>query len=207
MRFATSLVYQNLFKDHPYERPIYGKEEVIQTATVDQVLEFHRKYFVPANAALAVVGDIDTAELKKKIQAAFRDLQNNGFQPTAFERVRPLRKSVEIVQEMDVNVGYLVIGTNGPDYNHQDQYAVDVLTEVLGRGIVPVLSYPLRGRRKLAETIAMSYGAYMYGGMITIYLTMEPGRMKAAKRETLNFLKRTRNLNFSKSDYPGEQRF
>ena len=29
IKYATSLVYENLFKGHPYQRPIYGKKEII----------------------------------------------------------------------------------------------------------------------------------------------------------------------------------
>ena len=192
IKYATALVYQNLFQNHPYERPIYGKEEIIQAATVQKLQEFYDKYFVPANCALAIVGDFDMDTMQEKIQTIFGQLENKGFVPQEFENVIPIKKDIEIEHEMDVNTGYLVIGKMGPDYNSENQYAVDVLVEVLGRGIVPMLNQPLRGRRELVETISMGFGAYKYGGVIQIYLTLEPKKIKAAKREALRFLKNTR---------------
>lgn len=207
IKYGTALVYQNLFQNHPYEKPIYGKEEIIQAATVEELQEFHNQYFVPANCALAIVGDFDMDNMQEKIQTMFGQLENNGFVPQEFENVIPIKKDVEIEYEMDVNTGYLVIGTMGPDYNNDNQYVVDVLVEVLGRGVIPLLNRPLRGRRELVETISMGFGAYKYGGVIYIYLTLEPKKIKAAKREALKFLKNARQLNYSKTDYQGDAQF
>jgi zinc protease len=207
IRHATALVYQNLFQNHPYQRPIYGKREVIQGATAEKIQEFYDRYFVPANGALAVVGDFTIQEMEERIESVFGTLTNEGFVPQTFEKVQPIKKDIEIEEEMDVNIGYLVIGMMGPDYNNEHQYSADVLTEVLGRGVVPLLNYSLRGRRKLAETVSMSYSAYKYGGMIAVYLTLDPKRMKAAKSEALKFLKNARGLNYSKSDYQGEEQY
>jgi zinc protease len=204
---ATSLVYQNVFQNHPYQRPVYGKREVIEGATAEKIQEFYDRYFVPANCALAVVGDFDIEEMEEWITAAFGTLENKGFTRQTFEKVMPLKKDIEIQEEMDVNIGYLVIGMIGPDYNDEDQFAMDVLTEVLGRGVIPIINYSLRGRRKLVETVSMGYGAYKYGGLITIYLTLDPKMMKAARSEVLKFLKSTRRLNYSKSDYQGEEQY
>jgi zinc protease len=145
--------------------------------------------------------------METKINDMFGTLENNGFTPRRFEMAEPPKKDIEIKEEMDVNIGYLVIGMLGPDYNQEAQYTMDVLTEVLGRGVIPLINYSLRGRRKLVETVSMGYGAYKYGGLITVYMTLEPDKMKAAKSEALRFLKNTRRLNYSKSDYHGEEQY
>jgi zinc protease len=207
LKYATALVNQNLFQNHPYQRPIYGKRDIIEAATVEQIQQFHKKYFVPANCALAIVGDFDMQQMQQKIRTMFGKLENNGFMHQEFEKVQPLKKNIEIEEEMDVNTGYLVIGTVGPDYNNEDQYVVDVLVEVLGRGVIPLLNLPLRGNRELVETISMGFGAYKYGGIIYLYLTLDPKKITAAKREALKFLRNSRSLNYSKSDYQGDAQF
>ena len=206
-RYATALVYQNLFQNHPYQKPIYGNEKIIEEATIEEIQKFHSRYFVPANCALSIVGDFDTEEMKEKIQVLFGGLENNGFVPPEFDMVIPIKKDIEIEEEMDVSTGYLVIGTMGPDYNSENQFAVDVLVEILGRGVVPLLNQPLRGRRELVETISMGFGAYKYGGIIYVYLTLDPKRIQAAKREALKFLKNSRQLYYTKTDYQGDAQF
>ncbi len=205
-KYATSLVYQNLFQNHPYQKPIYGTREIIQAATTEQLENFYRKFFVPDNCSLAVVGDFAVEDMEQKVKNVYSSLESKEFSPNKYEKIQKLKKTIEIEKEMDVNQAYLVIGMLAPDYNHPDQYAVDILTEILGRGVMPMLNYPLRGRRKLAHSIAMNYISLKYGGAILIYLTCEPKLVKAAKSETTRFLKTTRRQNYSKKDYRTEER-
>jgi predicted Zn-dependent peptidase len=207
IKYAASTVYQNLFKNHPYQKPIPGKKEIIEALTVEQVEKFYRKFFIPSNCVLAVVGDFEIEEMEKKTKDIFGDLKKEEISPPKYEKVHALKKTVEITQEMDVNQAYLVIGKFGPDYNNKDQYAIHLLTEILGRGINPMLNYPLRGRRNLAHNVSMGYSAYKYGGAILIYITLEPKNIKSAKRETIRYLKETSRLNYSKKDVMGDAKF
>jgi len=204
LKYATSLVYQNLFKDHPYQKPAYGKKEIIEASTVEQVEEFYRKFFVPNNFTLAIVGDFKIEEMEGKVKDIFGDLAKKEIAFVKYEKARIPEKTVEIEQEMDVNQAYLVIGMIGPDFNHPDQYGIDIITEILGRGLNPMMRYRLRGRRDLVHSVSMGYGAYKYGGAIFIYITLDSKNVNFAKREAINFLKDTRSLDYSKKDLVGE---
>lgn len=204
-RFATDLVFQSLFAGHPYGRSIYGDREVIKAATAERMKAFAEDFIVPSNCALAVVGDLTLPEMEDKARAVFGDLPRREFTPPAYPQAPLLRKSVERREERDVKEGYVVIGCVAPDYNHKDQYAFHVLTQVLGRGINPLLYGALRGRRELAETASMSYLANKYGGMGLVVLTCEPGKAASAEREAVRYLRQVRGLNFSKEDYRGEE--
>jgi predicted Zn-dependent peptidase len=150
------------------------------------------------------VGDFEIEEMEKKTKDIFGDLKKEEISLSKYEKVPALKKTVEVKQEMDVNQAYLVIGISGPDYNHKDQYAIHLLTEILGRGINPMLNHPLRGRRNLAHNVSMGYSAYKYGGAILIYITLEPKNISITKRETIRFLKKTSRLNYSKKDVMGD---
>lgn len=203
-RLATSLVYQNLFPDHPYQKPIYGTRETIQNATAEQIAGFYEKYFHPGNSSLAVVGDISLAQTEEMVRAAFGDQPGREFTPVPFPKATELKKTVEIEHSMDVNMGYLVIGLTGPDYNNPDQYAVDVLTEIFGRGINPMLYHPLIQRRIQVNSVNMGYSAYKCGGAITIQIALEPKNLKRAYREVRKYLKNSHRLDYSAKDVFGE---
>lgn len=204
-RYATSLVYQNLFKGHPYENPLHGSKEVIQAITAEKMEQFYRRYFVPSNCSLAVVGDFDLKDMEEKVRNVFGDIKGETFEKPEFSPARPLEKSVDLTVEMDVKKAYLIIGTLAPDYDNPDQYALDVLTEIFGRNVNPMLNSVLRGRRRLAETVFMAYHAHKYGGVALIYLTLDPKNLESAKRETINFLRKSRDENYSPNDFFGEQ--
>jgi len=204
LKYATSTVYQNLFKDHPYQKPVQGKKEIIEALTVEEVEKFYRKFFVPSNCVLAIVGDFEIEEMEKKIKDIFGDLKKEEISTSKYEKAPALKKTVEIKKEMDVNQAYLVIGIFGPDYNNKDQYAMNILTQILGQGVNPMLNYPLRGRRNLAQSVLMRYSAHKYGGVIIIYITLNPKNISSTKRETIRFLKETSRLKYSKKDVMGD---
>ena len=204
IKYETSLVYQNLFKNHAYQKPVYGKREVIKSATVEQVEKFYKSYFSPSNCALAVVGDFQMEKMEKNIKEVFGNLKKGEIPLRKFEKASLPKKIIEIKKEMDVSTGYLTIGMLAPDFNHEEQYAIDLLTEILGRGINPMLNHPLIERRIFVNSITMHYGAHKYGGIVFINLTLNPRRINAAKRQIIQFLKKSRSLNYSKKDYHGE---
>lgn len=207
LRYASSLVYQSLFQGHPYEKPIYGRTEVIQNVEIAQLREFHHRFFFPANCALGIVGDFTISEMEAKIRDTLGTLEKRRLDLPEHTTVTPLTSQMEAAEMMDVQQAYLVIGITAPDYNHADQYAADLLTEVLGRGINPMLNHPLLEKRIHVNNLSMSYGAHRYGGAILIHLTMEPRSLPAVRREILRYLKTSRDLKFSIKDHFGDARF
>ena len=206
-KYAASLVYQNLFKGHPYRNPAYGSEEDLRTITPDKLKAFYASFFVPGNCSLAVVGDLPLRDMEEKVRAVFSSVKGADFKPATFEKAALLGKSVEVREEMDVKEAYLAIGLIGPDYNNSDQYAVDLLTEILGRGLNPMLNSALRARRDLVQTVSMNYSAHKYGGALMAFFTLDPKDVSMARTEALRFLNQVKDLNFAKEDYLGQDQF
>lgn len=205
-KYATSLIYQNLFRGHPYANPLIGNPEVIKDLTAEEIGALYTRNFVPSNCSLAAVGDFSIQEMEEKVRRVFGDVQGEPPAKRDFEPARPPEKAVDLDIEMDVQKAYLVIAAQAPDFNSPDQYAMDVLTEVLGRGVNPLLYSALnQGPRKLVETIMMAYQPHKYGGAVLAFLTLDPKSLSMAKREAVNCLRRAREGNFSPEDIPGDQ--
>jgi len=205
-KYATSLVYQNLFRGHPYASPLIGDPEVIKNLTVDRIASLYTRYFVPPNCAIAVVGDFSLKDMEEKVRQVFSDLKGEVPLPPDFAPARPPEAAVDLEIEMDVQKAYLVIAVAAPDFNSPEQYAMDVLTEVLGRGVNPLLYSALnQGQRKLVETIMMAYQPHRYGGAVLAFFTLEPKNLGPAKREAVRYLRMAREENFAPEDIPGEQ--
>jgi len=207
MRYATALAYQNLFLGHPYQNPVYGKTDAIKNLTVDQAKEFYSRFFVPKNSSLVVLGDFDLLEMEEKVKTLYGDLTNENYVSSEFESVSSLSETIRIEKEMDVNLGYLVIGMLGPDYNSPDQYGIDLLSEILGRGVNPLLLKPLSQRRLYANSMSMNYGANIFGGAIFVNISIDPKNINIVEKEIIKYLKSVRKESFSKDDFVGESQF
>jgi zinc protease len=65
---------------HPYRVPTIGKHEDIENAKMGDVQDFFRKWYLPNNASLAIVGDFDPAEAKALVEKYFGHIAR-GPQP------------------------------------------------------------------------------------------------------------------------------
>jgi len=58
----NEIIYDQAFTTHPYKHPTIGSMQDLEAASIDDVRDFHRTYYVPANATLVIVGDFDSAQ-------------------------------------------------------------------------------------------------------------------------------------------------
>jgi len=56
------IIYDQAFTVHPYKHPTIGSMEDLEAASIEDVRDFYRTYYVPNNATIALVGDFDSAE-------------------------------------------------------------------------------------------------------------------------------------------------
>jgi zinc protease len=204
-RVASDLVLQALFQGHPYGRSVYGRREVIAAATAEELRDFHQTYFVPDNAAIALVGDFSAVDMERLVRQVFGSLPKSGRPPKSFPMAPPLKKSSSRRLERDVREGYLVLAFPAPDYNGADRYAVSVLVEALGRGVNPLLAAFLRGQRDSVQNVSMSYLPLLYGGAAVVSVKANPRDLAAVERLAENFLKRVHGASFSSRDFPSAE--
>jgi zinc protease len=62
-------------KGHPYHWPTIGYMEDLTAASYDDVVDFFKKYYGPANASLVVAGDITTDRAKELVRKWFGDIK------------------------------------------------------------------------------------------------------------------------------------
>src|SRR5262245_19292658 len=58
----NEIMYKEAFTAHPYKHATIGSMEDLEAATVDDVRDFYKTYYVPANATLVLVGDFDSTQ-------------------------------------------------------------------------------------------------------------------------------------------------
>ncbi len=69
------LIAKNLYPaGHPYSWTVIGEMEDLFNATVDDVKEFHSKFYVPNNSTLVLAGDFETADVKALVEKYFGEI-------------------------------------------------------------------------------------------------------------------------------------
>ena len=120
--YVANAVFDRLvYGFHPYGMPHTGTPETINTITRDDLVAFHRAYFAPNNAILAVVGDITADEAFNTVRKVFGDWVRKEIPLEKFiEPPSPTRRLIAINKpdavQTEVRVGHVGIPRNHPDY-------------------------------------------------------------------------------------------
>ena len=186
----NELVYQN----HPLHRPSHGYPQTVERITREDLLDFHKTYFVPNNALLSIVGDFRVTELLPKVDKAFGDWESKPVVfPTYDSPVKQVGKRVKYIsmpaQQLNIYLGHLGVTRTNPDY-----YALQVLDTILGGGAGFTARIPQRLRDELGlayttfASITMTAG--MDPGRFIAYIGTSPENMKLATEGLLNEIRR-----------------
>src|SRR5438874_13016330 len=58
----NEIIYDQAFTVHPYKHATIGSMADLEAASVEDVRDFYKTFYVPANATLVLVGDFETAQ-------------------------------------------------------------------------------------------------------------------------------------------------
>jgi zinc protease len=152
--YVADAVFRRLvYGFHPYAWPQSGTPETLASITRDDLSAFHRKYFVPNNAILAVVGDVTAEEAFEGVKKAFGDWERREVpSEPAVGPPDPTRRLV-VINKPDAVQTEVRVGHIGIRRNHSDYMAVNLAVRILGGEGANRLHQVLRTERGL------TYGA------------------------------------------------
>src|SRR5215510_5429986 len=102
------------FKAHPYRHPTIGWLSDLETMTRDDLYGYYRRYYIPNNATLVVVGDVETDDALRRVEHYFGSIAA-GPVPERLRTVEP-RQSGErrLTIRKEGTTAYLKVGYHAP---------------------------------------------------------------------------------------------
>ena len=120
---------------HPYQWQVIGSLADLEGAELADVVDFHGKWYGPNNATLVVAGDIDVDQTKEWVERYFGEI------PAAPMPVVEPPPEVQLIETVSLfhednyaRVPMLTMAWPTVPVYHPDQYALDVLTQLLTDG-------------------------------------------------------------------------
>ena len=207
-KIGLATVYELAFPETGYALPVYGKKEAISRAGLANLKELHQRFFRPDNSALVVIGDFEPDRLSEIIKAIFSDLKGGeGLfrRPGLSAKFPTSGPTVEL--RMKVSDTYLMAGLPAPEYSSPDRLSMDMLSELAGQGLSPLIYQAFSGQPDLVSSARFHYLSHEQAGLIFISVTSAEDRAATVKRLIQNFLPRLAEINYSLQDYPPDQQF
>ena len=137
------------YKAHPYGEPIIGHMSDLETLTRSEAEAFFKKYYLPSNLTIAIVGDVNPQEVIELAQKYFSRIPG-GPKPDPVETVEPPQLGERRVIMQDPAQPFVLIGYHKPSINHSDNAVFDAITEIVGIGRTSRLYKSLVKEKKIA---------------------------------------------------------
>lgn len=127
------VIAKNLYPEaHPYSWTVIGEMEDLFNATVEDVKEFHSKYYVPNNSTLVLAGDFEINEVKPLIEKYFGEIPRGPMVKDLKPLPVTLAKTKKIYHEDNfARTPQLTMVWPVPQSYTMDAYALDFLAQIL----------------------------------------------------------------------------
>ena len=118
---------------HPYRVPTVGWESEISQVSATGAEAFHKKYYVPSNIVVAVVGDVKASEAMPVLEKYFSPLPA-GPRPEPMTTIEPPQIAEKSVVIKEDTQPFYVEGYHRPDYRDPDDAVYDAITDIFSNG-------------------------------------------------------------------------
>jgi zinc protease len=152
--YLADMVFERLvYGFNPYGRPQSGTPATIASIGRDDLVAFHRKWFGPNNAILAIVGDVSADEAFAGAQRAFGNWRRAQADAPSFVDPPPPTRRLVVIDRPGAVQTEIRVGNVGIPRKHDDYMALDLAVKILGGEGANRLHRVLRTERGL------TYGA------------------------------------------------
>ena len=165
-------------EDHPYHWTTIGEIADLQRVQLDEVHAFFRRYYHPANASIALAGDVDGDEALALVERYFGDIDPGDV-------VEPVRASaglpgdVRIRFEDRVELPRLYLAWLTPAMFADGDADLDLATDLLANGKTSRLYRRLVFDERIATDVSASQNSREIAGYSQITATAAPGHTLA----------------------------
>jgi len=152
---AKRRFFQTLYADHPYAHPPAGNESSLAAIRRGDLERFHTRYYVAANAVVAIVGAVDRETAETIAERVTAGLSKGSHAPAL--PAPPAVSGGELRESFPSSQTHIYVGQAGIARHDPDYMALYVGNHVLGGGaLVSTLGEEVRNKRGL------SYSVYSY---------------------------------------------
>ncbi len=197
--YVTEILEELLWPNHPLGKSLAGTQETVSRFSRDDLKNFHRRFYEPANTVIAAGGAIEHEDLVNMVMRKLGGLKGDTahqFLPARRDQQQPAGKFFsKKIEQMHLALGFLAYEINHPLY-----YALNLLSIILGGNMSSRLFSEVRERRGLAYSIGSSLKGLHDTGMLMIRAGVDNHKIEDALDIILKVLHKTRREGVSSDE-------
>ena len=182
----SEIIYDHAFTTHPYKHPTIGSMADLEAASIDDVREFHRTFYVPENATLTIVGDFDIGAGDAARDAVLRPRAEGGQAGAARH---PAGAAADAEKRAVVEEAWplpaVVVAYHVTYDGHPDAYPLHITSKILSDGQSARIPRELVYKKRLALTAFGSGNITEHPNLFYAVAIVQPGQSPEAAEKAL----------------------
>lgn len=191
--YLYNMIRNTAYLVHPYKHPIIGYYNTIASAKREDVYNFYRKYYVPSNMWLVVVGDVIASDAIRVIKNITNNLEIASSSNTPIIHdvpSEPKQAEIRIKREYgNLNQAYLGLSWHAPSIKSKDNVILDVISALLTKGKSSFLIRSLIYDEKIATNIESSYYTTEDPSLFIIFAELPQANVNVFIDKSLNIIR------------------
>jgi len=171
---------------HPYGKPVVGWPSDLESFSETDAENFYRRYYVPANMVVTVVGDVKAGEVLPIVQKYFGRLAAQP-KPEPLRTVEPPQNAERIVILHETAQPFYIEGYHKPGARDKDDAVYDALQDLMINGRTSRLYRSLVRDKKIAA-FAGGFNGFpgaKYPNMFVFFAVSTPGHTPQEVRDAI----------------------
>ncbi|HVZ40328.1 MAG TPA: pitrilysin family protein [Candidatus Kapabacteria bacterium] len=159
----------------PYSWTPIGSVQYIDQARIEEFRDFYKTYYVPNNAVLAIVGDIDVERTKQLVKDYFAGIaRGKDIVRPQFQLEMGKSEKIVDVREDNTPLPALLYAYRTPKRGDHDAYAIEVLATILATGNSSRLYQNMIDQHQLAVGVQAFPFDLELGGLMGLFAVSHP---------------------------------
>lgn len=157
---------KTIWRGHPLGRSIIGTSEIVNSLNRDDLVQYYSQHYTASNIVVSVAGNIKHETVVEKLTPIFSKLGAGSNKPP---KLPPAMTKDLVCHNKETEQVHMVIGTPGYKLKHQDIYAVQIISNILGGGLSSRLFQEIREQRGLVYSVYAYHSSYHDTGLFAVY--------------------------------------
>ena len=181
----SEIIYDHAFTTHPYKHPTIGSMADLEAASVNDVRDFHRTFYVPENATVTIVGDFDMAQATQLVEQYFSRVPKGRAVPRDIPKEPVQTKERRAVVEESWPLPAVVVAYHVTYDGHPDAYPLHITSKILSDGQSARIPRELVYNKRLALTAFGSGNITEDPNLFYSVAIVQPGKTVAEAERAL----------------------
>lgn len=148
---------QQLFKKHPYgQQKVIGTSEHLKNPSINAINDYFKKYYVPNNMAVILVGNLEFDKTIQMVDKAFGGYQRKELSRPPFPKEDPILQPVQI-ELSSPHPAAAFIGFRMGGIKSEDGKYLSLINRMLTNGVAGMLDLELVTRQQVKSANSMTF--------------------------------------------------